>query len=354
MKILLWGVVCCATAGAVSCAEPSSPLRDVSMPDQSSPEDSATVEPGDVAGSDDADDAGDASAEPDGEASADAVTPPSDSPSTSGCGRAPGTNDRTWTVTHQGRERSFVVHLPSGYDRGRQTPMVLNFHGRNSDAAQQIWIAQMTAKADRAGFIVVHPQGIGATWNAGFCCGEAQASNIDDVGFARAMLDSLSVQLCLDRRRVYATGLSNGAIMAHRLGCDLSDRIAAIAPVAGGNQTVSCSPRRPVPVQAYHGSADTVVPYAGFAGQFSIPATMSDWRVRNRCGATPSQSYLRGDVRCEVWSGCASDASVELCTVTGGGHQWPGGNSIPLLGNNTTNVSATERMWDFFTAHPLP
>jgi len=139
--------------------------------------------------------------------------------------------------------------------------------------------------------------------------------------------------------------------MAHRLGCELSDRIAAIAPVAGPNGTVPCSPSRPVSVLHFHGSDDNVVPFSGFVGMFSVPGTMRDWASRNGCGATSTEYFSRGDVHCDRWEGCRDGASVELCTIEGGGHQWPGGTTIPFLGHNTADIDATAAMWEFFQAH---
>jgi polyhydroxybutyrate depolymerase len=277
-----------------------------------------------------------------------------DAPPTDGCGRPAGENDRPWTLVHDGRERSFLVHVPSGYDPARPTPVVLNFHGRGSTAQQQITVSHMVALSNDEGFVAVHPVGVGQTFNAGLCCGEAMESGVDDVGFTSAILDALRSSLCIDPGRVYATGLSNGGFMAHRLACDLADRIAAIGPVAGSNGTIGCSPSRPVPVFHFHGTADTIVPYDGFAGQLAVPATMEAWAARNGCGATSSVFFEEGDVRCEEWTGCADDATVRLCTIDGGGHQWPGGTTIPLLGPNTDVISASQMMWDFFEAHPMP
>jgi len=255
---------------------------------------------------------------------------------------------------HQGIERVFHVHFPSGYDPATPTPVVLNFHGRQSNAQQQMIVSKMIAVADGAGFIVVHPEGIGGTWNAGLCCGEAMNANIDDVGFTRAMLDRLESELCVDARRVYATGLSNGGYMAHRLACEAADRIAAIGSVAGTNAFLACSPSRGVPVYHFHGTADTVVPYDGFGGYTSVLATMDYWVSRNGCNPASQVFFDQGEVLCEEWTGCVDDATVRLCTIEGGGHQWPGGFTIPMLGENTDLISASLEMWGFFASHPLP
>lgn len=281
--------------------------------------------------------------------------PPEDAaPPSVGCGSTPGPNDSAWTLSHQARDRVFRVHLPPGYDPAVPTPVVLNYHGRQSNAQQQIYLSKMIEVANGEGFIVVHPEGIGGTWNAGLCCGEAMNADIDDVGFTRAMLDALDANLCIDARRVYATGLSNGAYMAHRLACELADRIAAIGSVAGTNAFLACSPVRPVPVYHFHGTADTVVPYDGFGGYTSVPSTMQYWVTRNGCNPASQVFFAQNEVYCEEWTGCVDDATVRLCTIDGGGHQWPGGMTIPFLGENTDVISASMELWWFFAAHPRP
>ncbi|MCU0701951.1 MAG: hypothetical protein MUC96_36075 [Myxococcaceae bacterium] len=137
-----------------------------------------------------------------------------------------GARDRTVTVMHGGLARTANVHLPASWNGRSPRAVVLNFHGRNSTPTQQNLLSGMNALSDREGFIAVHPQGVGNTWNAGLCCGEAQTRRLDDVGFVRALLDSLEASFCIDDKRVYATGLSNGGFLSHRLGCELSGRIA--------------------------------------------------------------------------------------------------------------------------------
>ncbi len=165
-----------------------------------------------------------------------------------------------------------------------------------------------------------------------------------------AFIDALEADLCVDGDRVFATGLSNGGFMAHHLACRLSDRIAAIAAVAGPNGTSPCTPSRPVPVLHIHGTADQIVPYNGFAGFVSVPGTIDAWHERNGCSDDVEVSTV-GEVRCERALGCAEGADVELCTVDGGGHQWPGGMTIPGLGRNTNDLDATAAALDFFAAH---
>jgi polyhydroxybutyrate depolymerase len=265
-----------------------------------------------------------------------------------------GAGNHDLAVTSGGRERTARVHVPSSSDPTKAVAVVLNFHGRMSNASQQELISKATSKADAAGFVVVYPEGVGQTWNAGLCCGQAQSENVDDVAFTRDLLDALGKKLCVDPKRVFATGLSNGAFMSNRLACELSDRIAAIGPVAGQLMMTTCTPSRAVPVMYFHGDADGIVSYEGKYGMPGAQASAKAWATRNGCDATAKQTYAKGDTTCMTYSGCDASADVTLCTVAGGGHTWPGGTSIPYLGKTSTDVDATCAMWTFFEAHPMP
>lgn len=272
-------------------------------------------------------------------------------PPRAGCGQplTPGVSDQRFT--HDGPRR-YRLKIPAGYDPARPTPVVLDFHGRHGTAETQALLSGLDAVADAEGFIVVQPQGEGgdSTWNAGFCCGGAQTNGVDDVGATAALLDHLETVACVDPTRIHATGISNGAFMAHRLACDLADRIAGIAPVAGGNLMLVCTPSRPVPVIHFHGTGDAIVPYTGFAGFASIPDSTAGWVTRNGCDPVGQVVFEESDVRCERWTGCAGGASVQLCTIEDGGHTWPGGPDIPGLGRTTRTISASRMLWDYFDA----
>ena len=288
----------------------------------------------------------------------DAATSPDDgSPATARCtGRAAQPLDATWTVTSGGQARTFNVHVPSSYDPTRATPVVLNFHGYSSNAAQEDILAQMSAKADKEHFIAVHPEGLANSWNAGGCCGPSAQNAVDDVGFVRDMLDALEQKICVDAHRVFATGMSNGGFLSHRLGCEMSSRIAAIAPVAGVLAIAACNPTRPMPVMHFHGTADTLVPYAGNVGQNypDVASTFAAWAKRDGCVGQPTESFRKADAHCATYAACTAGATVTLCTIDGGGHTWPGGTPVPSLGYTTPNLSATDAMWDFFKKNPLP
>ncbi|AKT38131.1 poly(3-hydroxybutyrate) depolymerase [Chondromyces crocatus] len=264
--------------------------------------------------------------------------------------------------------RSFRVHVPPGYIADRPTPVILMLHGGGGSGEQfQTRSSRMDLIADREGFVTVYPDGTGmlATWNGGLCCGRAVQDGVDDVAFMSALLDHLEGELCIDRRRVFATGMSNGAIMSHRLACELSERIAAIAPVAGTIGVTDCQPARRVPVMQIQGTDDRHVPWEGGVGCgpsgasfISVPDTMEGWRTRNGCDASSTEVFTEGNGRCMAHGGC--EAPVVLCSIEGGGHSWPGGDpkanvvNCPGDGAQSQTFSASEAAWRFFAENPLP
>jgi len=273
------------------------------------------------------------------------------------------------TVTSDGDERSFRVYVPPGANATKPMPLVLMFHGGGGSGRQlQKHSSRMDAIADREHFVTVYPDGTGLlkTWNAGGCCGGATRKDVDDVAFVSTLLDRLETKLCVDRRRVFAAGMSNGGLFSHRLACDLSERIKGIASVAGTDMTTSCHPTKRVAVLQIHGRSDKHVPWQGGHGcglagvSFtSVPDTMTQWRTRNGCSKTtkawPSEDWQRGgDGSCERFEGCADRASVTLCTIDGGGHYWPGGRprkarrDCPGDGHQSSTFSADETIWRHF------
>lgn len=307
-----------------------------------------------------------------------AVPPPTTARPSAGCGApisgyATGGNART--LVHDGLTRTYGVYVPSGYDLSGSTPapVVLILHGGFGSGTQAFTSARLAALADARGVIVVYPDGVASplnvrTWNAGACCGYAQSTGVDDVGFVGALLDQIDGELCVDRRRIHATGMSNGAQLSHRLACDLSWRIASVAPVSGTDNTTTCAPTRPVPVMHIHGTADQLSPYGGGMGcglsgndSTSVPDTIARWQDRDGCrgGATPR--FTEGDGVCETYGRCRNDTEVVLCRIANGGHNWPGGEPPVLsgigdcpFGAQSTTFDASARALDFFALHPMP
>lgn len=278
--------------------------------------------------------------------------PPPPVPTCTGKGALSG--DLDWTIPHGGRDRVARIHVPSTYDPAKGIPVVLNFHGYTSNGRDQAAYTRMNAKADAAGFVAVHGEGFSSSWNAGACCGQAQSQGLDDVGFVNALLDELSEKLCVDTKRVFSTGLSNGGFLSYRLACESAGRIAAIAPVAGVMGIPTCNPSRAVPVMHFHGTNDGLVPYNGGNGFPSVADTISGWVMRDQCTGGEKTTFEKGNVRCVTRDACANGGEVTLCTVDGGGHTWPGAMPFPVLGVTTQDIAATDAAWEFFQKHPMP
>ena len=290
----------------------------------------------------------------------------------SGCGRipvaAPGTSVLSLTVA--GAQRTVILHIPTGY-AGHPTPLVLNMHGSQSTAAQQLALSGMDATADADSFIVAYPQafipsGAGFEWNVPgqplFGGAPVPAGSPDDVTFLEQVVSTIGQSDCIDTNRVFATGFSGGARMASQLGCDASQVFAAIAPVSGLRLPTPCPSTRPVPVVSFHGTADPVDPYLG-KGQaywtYSVPTAADRWGTHNGCAATPVTTHPAAGATLTAYGSCSADADVELYTLAGEGHEWPGGPHLrraitDVLGPQSSAVDANSVMWAFFEAHPLP
>lgn len=253
-----------------------------------------------------------------------------------------------------GLTRTYDLFVPSSIDRGGRAPLVVNMHGWGSSKEQQAAFSQMSEDAERRGYAVAYLQGYEASFNAGSCCGGARADDIDDVGFAVAVVDDIDSRACIDRGRVYATGFSNGAFMAYRLACEAADTFAAVAPVAGlmGTDMADCVPGSPVSVVHFHGMKDFNVPYEGrpWLGVPGVPDVMAHWAAHNGCDADSEITLEMEDVTCETWPNCADGNEVTVCRVDDGGHCWPGNPECPY-GDSTTTISANERMFDAFDLH---
>jgi polyhydroxybutyrate depolymerase len=286
------------------------------------------------------------------------VPPPGATTSTVTCsGKTTPPNDQVTILQFGGLTRFFRVHVPPSYNPTLGAPIVLNFHGFSEPNDAQILLSNMDPHADAHGYIVVYPAGTGLlpSWNAGACCGDAMNAHLDDIGFIRAMISRLETDLCVDTHRIYATGFSNGGMISHRIACEMSDVVAAVAPVSGTLETMPCNPSRPMPIMQFHGTSDLLVPFGGNPSLAMPPVVdmMQTWAERDGCALETQNMYLVGDSRCGRYPSCAGGAEVILCTIDGGGHTWPGGLPIPELGKTSIDIDATAMMWDFFTRHPL-
>lgn len=273
------------------------------------------------------------------------------------------------TLTVDGRQRSYTLVLPEGLDPqgAARAPMVIALHGGGGNAAQFESSSMLTARAGAAGFAVMYPNGTSSgsglnTWNGGGCCGYAVANQVDDVNFIRQAIIEATSAHKVDPARIYATGHSNGGILSYRLACELSDRIAAIAPNAAAHMLNSCTPSRPVPVLHMHSRQDTNVPIAGGVGTGmsgvsfpSLDSTMSVWISHNGCASQPVVDLQAGSYTRSSWTGCQGGARVELYLSDDGGHAWPGGLASTAAGDTPSKaINANDLALSFFQHHRLP
>ncbi len=272
--------------------------------------------------------------------------------------------DHTRTLKVGEKNRSYIVHIPKSYDPKVPTPVVLALHGAAMNGSMMVWFSGLNKTADKEGFIVVYPSGTGVepflTWNAGGFAG----NTTDDVAYFGKLLDDLATVVKVDDKRIFACGMSNGGMMSYRLAAELSDRIAAIAPVAGTIAIEKSKPKRPVPVIHFHGSADAIVPFekakASPLMKFQgVEDSIRTWVKLNGCDEKPKADMLTKEddemkVTRQTYGGGKDGAEVVLVVVDGGGHTWPGQlPPVTFVGKSTKNISANDLMWAFFKKHPM-
>jgi polyhydroxybutyrate depolymerase len=282
--------------------------------------------------------------------------------------------DYTFSIVHDGLTRMYRVHVPRIYSAATPAPLVLAFHGGGGDmnyhATDKYY--GLISKSETAGFVAVFPNGFSklnsgkfATWNAGACCASARDENVDDAGFVRKIIGNATSQLNIDRNKIYATGMSNGGMMAYRLACEMADTFKAIAAVAGTDNTTSCAPKAPISILHIHARNDDHLLYNGGAGKTfrdqskvsdftSVPATISKWVKLNSCNPTPQRVLDTPGAFCDKYSQCRGDVAVQLCVTETGGHSWPGGTKPRGDEPASQAISANDVMWTFFTSTRVP
>lgn len=271
-------------------------------------------------------------------------------------------------LLYQGWLRTYYLHIPRSYKSDRPMPLVLVFHGSGGSGSSIANVTRFNELADKKGFIVVYPNGIDHHWSDGHGVFYPQ---VDDISFVAALIDRLMQIRNIDSRRIYATGFSNGGMLTQTLACNLSDRIAAFASVAGtlpANLASSCKPKTPVSLLIVHGTSDRSVPYSG--GKIggvgrevvSVPKMVELWRYHNSCASKakveklPNTAHNRGmQVEISRYSPCSGGSEVMLVTVKGGGHSWPGGASgnVKEYQGNVSRINASKAIWNFFQRHAL-
>lgn len=263
----------------------------------------------------------------------------------------------TLNMMSGGIQRDLIIHLPPTYMPGQHLPVVFNFHGYTSTAAEQEIYSGMDANADTNNYIVIYPDGISNSWNVGWT--GAYRSGVNDVGFVSDMIDTLYHLYSIDLTRVYATGLSNGGFLSHRLACELEYRIAAIAAVSGtltDSTYVYCHPTRIMPIMHIHGTVDPIVPYTGLASSRSVEQTIAFWVSQNTCTTPGDTTDLpntnladNSTVQKIDYPVCLNSTRVLFYKITGGGHTWPNGTiDITPFGNTNRDMDGNTEIWNFF------
>jgi len=273
---------------------------------------------------------------------------------------APGNTNLSLTVG--ALTRTYVVHVPPGYDGSVGVPLVIDLHGYSGTGGIQATLSGMPTLADANGFIAAFPDGVGpagqGSWNSGTCCDPAKAQGVDDVAFMRAIVADVGTKAHIDLRRVYVTGLSNGGLMSHRLACEAADVFAAAAPVAaplGLDPVTSCQPSRPIPLLQFSGLTDQVVPYAGgptsvFPNVIVIPAldSYAYWAGVDGCSAGGAFLDLGNGASLRTASPCTDGVEVQLYSINGNLFM----NHV--LYGNSDGIDVSQRIWDFFSRFELP
>jgi polyhydroxybutyrate depolymerase len=278
-----------------------------------------------------------------------------------GPGQAIPVGSSSHTISVGGTSRAFLVYRPATLPAA--APLVVMLHGGFGTGAYAEKFYNWDAEAGSGHFVVAYPDGLHRAWNTGGgCCGVPGRTNVDDVGFITAMVSAIEHEVPVNPSRVYATGISNGGIMAYTLACHTTI-FAAIGPDSG-TELGSCPDPAPISVIHIHGTADTKIPYNGGPGEGvahidgpAIPALNASWRSIDHC-ATPA--IKTAGVVTTSSASCPDSRTVELITIAGAGHQWPGATpnvlAQKLLHTDppSTALNATQVIWQFFAAHPRP
>lgn len=263
-------------------------------------------------------------------------------------------------ISHDGLNRSYLLHIPDSYKDSEPIPLVFALHGGVGSAKNIEEQSSLAEFSDEKGFILCSPNGYKRAWNAGWCCGKSAAEDVDDVGFIAKILSEIQEEYNIDPNRIYATGMSNGAMMSYRLACEMPDVFAAIAPVAGGMVAEVCDPSEPINIIHFHSYADENIPYDGGLGDgisshYNLPldSIREYWSRKNGC-----QEYIR-----YKHSGyeefqhnlCSDSVAIRYYITEDGGHSWPGGTAPTKKADAPSQtLNANDMMWAFFMEHPKP
>ena len=261
--------------------------------------------------------------------------------------------DDTLSIHSGGLSRTFIVHLAPSYGNQPQA-LVINYHGYQNTALRTAQRTNMGVEADRAGFILVFPQGVDnpPSWNAGVGA-FGPTGDADDVQFTRDLISYFEHNYCVDVHRIYVTGYSLGGGMAYRIACALSNQIAAFATVAGAFYRIpgGCNPSRPLSVLEIHGQADQYAPYDGntYMGMAAVQTYLNFWLAHDKCNLSSKVIFQKADVTGLEWSHCANGTVIEHYRITDGGHVWPSSNPTLGIGYNSHTIDTSVVIWNFLS-----
>ncbi|OVE78008.1 hypothetical protein BVX98_01510 [bacterium F11] len=283
------------------------------------------------------------------------------------------------TLLHKNIKRKYLLYIPKSYDGTNPVPLILVLHGGAGTPTGTQRLSRMSEKADQEGFLVIYPQSHVSRngfrhWNAGPRPLEPyKESPADDVGFLNRILDDMEKRFNIDERRIYATGISNGGMMIYRMACEMSHRIAAVAPIATASLMNQCRPKRPISILHIHGRKDKIIQFEGGGTHPSVPnfikrtvplksaqKSIEPFVSLNKCPPAPREIFQNAKAKCLSYGPGENKTEVVLCTVEDGGHTWPGGAHtsekawyLKLVGKLSQDINASDMMWDFFKRHPL-
>lgn len=274
----------------------------------------------------------------------------------------------TFSLTVNNLNRYYILHVPKNYDEKKATPLIIFMHGGGGNMFYKSNDQKFNiiSKSEEAGFIALIPNGYStnasgktAFWNAGHCCSDSRDHKVDDVAFIRAVINDAKTKVAVDNERIFASGMSNGAMMAYRLACEMSDVIKGIAAVAGTDNTIECKPERGVSILHIHAKNDDHVQFNGGIGPgtpvdksrvtdyVSVPKTIEKWIGLNHCSPKPTRVLEQAGAYCDLYQGCKDHSRVKLCVTKTGGHSWPGGKKRGKY--TTSSLSAVDTLWEFFS-----
>lgn len=269
----------------------------------------------------------------------------------------------SWQTIQSGQtERRYLLYVPAAYDDNTPVPLVLNFHGSGGNPVAQLAYSDFGKLAEDKGFVIALP--LGQYNNRGLNSWNTvnDPDAVNDVQLVRDIIDGLSRNLSIDPKRIYATGMSGGARMASRLACEMDDMLAAVSPVAGIQFPSDCRALRAVPIITFHGKKDVVNTYGltDYSPPYwtaGVEESLAGWVDKNGCAKNPETLPVSDAVARVDWENCRDGAEIVFYRIEDGGHTWPGSSIVltkPWSGKTSKDIVASQLIWEFFEAHPLP